>query len=317
MSSPQHHRRAALITGAAGRLGQMLCDHLAGQGKSIIGLYREKLPKAHKNVLPLCCDLQNIESLIAPLKSTDTVVHLAWQGGRPGGTTQFNLNGDQLAQESLNVAITKNILSAMERAGAKRIIFLSWVGVDRHADQALLRQKYWAENAIINSTIAEKIIIRAGLINSNDHVGEFTRAAGMIAKFPLLLPLPKGHDGVVITTIPDILTTIADVVKTPSKNESYCKIIDLTSTNPSAGASILRTIDEKIWNKKRIYMSGMIGEWFYQCLENKMGFHRATEPRLRDYFNAATLPCRSPAEGLPGTPYGLTAGQKTELNKVF
>ena len=81
MSTNHNSRRTALITGAAGELGQSICAHLAAEGKQIIGLYRKKLPKAHKNILPLCCDLNTVESLVAPLKSTDTVIHLAWQGG--------------------------------------------------------------------------------------------------------------------------------------------------------------------------------------------------------------------------------------------
>jgi uncharacterized protein YbjT (DUF2867 family) len=312
MSISQHHRRAALITGAAGRVGQQICASQAGQGRNIIGLYRENLPKAHKNVLPLCCDLRQIDSLVAPLKSTDTVVHLAWQEEfhAPNPAPK---NPEIYARESLNVIMTQNLIHAMERAGTKRIIFLSWVGVDRHAQHSTLRQKYWAENAIINSQIPEKIIIRAGLISSREHIMELTRVAGVIAKWPLLLPLPKEFQDVVVTTMSDIVQTINEVLKSPSAPEAQCRIIDLTSTQPVAGARILGALDVKIWNKKRLHIGGFIGQWLYRCLESKFGLGRFSEPRLRDYFTAATLPGRAPASGLPGTSFGVSAGQKQDI----
>ena len=316
MSSSQQHRRSALITGAAGRVGQQLCASLAGQGKNLIGLYRERLPKAHKNVLPLCCDLRHIESLVAPLKSTDTVVHLAWQG-EFSAAFSTHANSDVQARDGVNVAMTQNLVNAMERAGTKRIIFLSWVGVDRHANLGLLRQKYWAENVIINSQIPEKIIIRAGLISSSEHFMELTRVAGMIAKITLFLPLTKEFKEVVVTTMDDILKSIGDAVNAPTVPEANCRILDLASTHPNSGATILSAIDAKIWHKKRFQLGGIIGQWLYRCLENKWGFVRLSEPRLRDYFNAATLPLRAPAEGLPGTPYGLAAGQKLDVEKAL
>jgi uncharacterized protein YbjT (DUF2867 family) len=316
MSGLQHHRRAALVTGAAGRVGQQLCAELARQGKNIIGLYREKLPRAHKNVLPLCCDLRQIESLVPPLKSTDTVVHLAWQDEflQPQAAAE---NPEYYAKNSTNVVMTQNLIHAMERAGTKRIIFLSWVGVDRHAEQPMLRQKYWAENAVINSQIPEKIIIRAGLISSPEHLAELTRVAGMIAKFPLLLPVPRGFEDVVVTTMADVLRMISDSLRDAAKSEPQCKIIDLASTHPSSLAAILRAVDAKVWNKKRLQLNGFLGQWLYQCLDKKLGFSRRDAARLTDYFDAASLPQRSPAQGLPATPMGISEGLKQDIAQVL
>lgn len=312
MSNANATRRAALITGAAGQIGQKISEHLASQGKQTIGLYRNQLPKAHNNFLPLCGDLMQVDSAAAALKSTDTVIHLAWQGGVLGAPSlQGQIPTDAQIQVSPNVLMTQNLVRSMERAHARKIIFISWVGVDRGAQSAMLREKYWAENIILNSNIPEKIIIRAGAIGSGLSESDFIKTAAAIAKVPLILPLPRDKNGIVLTTINDILLSVDEVLKSKD-NGQYCRIIDLTSTEPVTGASIVSALESKIWGKKRLTVGGVIGDVLFRWAEARFGAAKSTEPKLSDYFEASTVAKKPPVQGVPPVVFGQERGQKTE-----
>jgi nucleoside-diphosphate-sugar epimerase len=309
-------RRAALITGAAGKIGSRVVEHLAQQHKSVIGLYRNKLPASHKNVLPLCCDLLNPEAVVAPLKSTDTVIHLAWQGGILGSSSKTSSSSDGI-QHADNVVLTANIVKAMERANARKIILLSWVGVDRKSPNAMLREKYWAENIVINSAIPEKIILRAGVIGGCGVDGEFFKAANPVTRMPLLLPLPRQADGLVLTTISDILWAIDEALRVSSQKDQYCRIVDLTSTTPSSAADLVRAIDCKVRGKKRLTVGGYLGDVLFHWSERKFGAAKTGEPRLTDFFAPSRLSGKTPAEGIPPTTTGLQIGHKVDINSAL
>lgn len=311
MTNASPARRAAFITGSAGRIGQKISEHLASQGKHAIGLYRNQLPKALNNFLPLCGDLLQADSAMAALKSTDTVIHLAWQGGVLGAhSLQGQTPTDAQIQVSPNVLMTQNLVRAMERSHARKIIFLSWVGVDRAAKSLVLREKYWAENLILNSAIPEKIIIRAGVISSGVHDSEFLKAAVPISKVPLILPLPQKRTGIVLTTVQDTLAAIDDSLRIKDTS-SYCRIIDLTSTDPLSGADIISALESKIWGKRRLTIGGALGDILFRWAESRFGAAKSTEPRLSDYFDAGTVEKRPPVEGVPPVIFGQERGQKT------
>ena len=312
MSISAHSRRTALITGSAGQIGQKISEHLSSQSKQSIGLYRNQLPKAINNFLPLCADLLTADSIAPALKSTDTVIHLAWQGGVLGSTNlqQFKPTDAQI-QLSSNVLMTQNIVRTMERAQAQKIIFLSWVGVERSAQNTMLREKYWAENIILNSNIPEKIIIRAGVIGTGLQESEFIKAAAAISKLPLILPLPRQVEGIVLTTIKDILSAIDDALKQKPQGGG-CKIIDLTSTKPLSGASIVTALESKVWGKNRLTIGGVVGDVIFKWAEGKFGAAKPNEPRLTDFFRVSKITQTHAVDGLPPVVFGIESGQKTE-----
>ncbi len=317
MTNANATRRAALITGSAGQIGQKISAHLAGQEKQTIGLYRNQLPKALNNFLPLCGDLLQADSAAAALKSTDTVIHLAWQGGVLGAQSlQGHVPTDSQIQVSNNVVMTQNLVSSMERAHARKIIFISWVGVDRTAKSAVLREKYCAENIILNSNIPEKIIIRAGAVGSGLADSDFIKTASAIARLPLILPLPREKEGIVLTTIQDIVMAVDDALKSRDVG-SYCRVIDLTSTEPLSGASIVSALESKIWGKKRLTVGGVIGDVLFRWAEARFGAAKATEAKLSDYFEASTVAKKPPVIGVPPVVFGQERGRKIEpINAV-
>ena len=296
-------KRAALITGVAGTIGSKLADHLAAQTRQLIGLYRNKLPSSHKNVLPLCSDLMSTDSIHAPLKSTDTVIHLAWQGGVLGAASSRSVDAtDEHIRSSQNVIMTINLVRAMERVNARKIIFLSWVGVDRKSP-----------NTVINSSIPEKIIIRAGILGGSGVETEFYKAADSVTKLPIFLPLPRSADGLVLTTMQDIFWAVDEALKVSSGQEPYCRVVDLTSTSPTTGAELLAAIDSKKRGKRRLTLGGFLGDLLFRWAVKKFGTAKINEPRITDFFVAGRLLEKSPAEGIPATRLGMLIGHPTDV----
>jgi len=311
-------KRAALITGVAGTIGSKLADHLAAQNRQLIGLYRNKLPSSHKNVLPLCSDLMSTDSIHAPLKSTDTVIHLAWQGGVLGAASSRTVDStDEDIRSSQNVIMTINLVRAMERVNARKIIFLSWVGVDRKSPNTMLREKYWAENAVINSSIPEKIIIRAGILSGSGVETEFYKAADSVTKLPMFLPLPLSAEGLVLTTMQDIFWAIDEALKVSSGQEAYCRVVDLTSTSPTTGAALLAAMDSKKRGKRRLTLGGFLGDLLFRWAVRKFGTAKINEPRITDFFDAGRLLEKSPAEGIPATRLGMLIGHPTDVTSAL
>ncbi len=322
MATSPNNRRAALITGSAGQLGHKVAEHLSSQGKNIIGLYRNKLPTSHKNLLPLWCDLQSTETIVAPLKSTDTVIHLAWTGGVLGSTKaatyQRNQDlSDEKIQASPNVTITRNLIKAMERAGSQKIIFISWVGVDKRATSVLLREKYWAENLVVNSSIPTKIIIRIGVIGAGLSDSDFLRTAALVGKFPLFLPVPRDINGVVITTLPDFIWAIEEALKVQEGAAAGCRIIDLTSTAPSSGASIVAALDLKSRGKRSLKIGGAVGAMLFRWTERKFGTTKATDSKLTDYLDASKVCVTIPADGVPCIVTARDVGNKVAVGSAL
>jgi nucleoside-diphosphate-sugar epimerase len=322
MAASPNNRRTALITGAAGQLGHKVAEHLSSQGKNIIGLYRNKLPASHKNLLPLWCDLQATETIVAPLKSTDTVIHLAWSGGVLGSTKLAPYQRDhdvtdEKIQASPNVTTTRNLIKAMERANSQKIIFVSWVGVDKRATSVLLREKYWAENLVINSSIPTKIIIRAGIIGAGLSGSDFLRAASSVGKIPLFLPVPRNIDGVVITTLPDFIWAIEEALKVQEGAPQSCRIIDLTSTSPSSGASIVAALDLKSRGKRSLKIGGVVGDMLFRWTEKKFGTTNPSDSKLTDYLDASKVSVTVPADGLPCIVTARDAGNKIEVGSAL
>ena len=103
---------SVLVTGASGFIGCKLISSIAPDCRSVVSMYRQRLPEPLDNVFPVCNDLRSSELLGAPLREIDTVVHLAWENDQEGHS------------KAANLLLIKNLISKMEEAGTKRLILL-------------------------------------------------------------------------------------------------------------------------------------------------------------------------------------------------
>ena len=118
----------ALVTGAAGFIGQALCSDLAARGYQVLGAVRRQAkahPKSQVQYLTVG-DMQENTDWSAALAGIDSVVHLA---ARVHLMSDTALN--PLAEyRRVNVAMTMNLARQSAKAGVKRFVFISSVKVN-------------------------------------------------------------------------------------------------------------------------------------------------------------------------------------------
>lgn len=196
-------KKNVLITGANGFVGRALCENILDKGWQIRGTVR--LEK-NLTVLPPGVEIVQIQ-LIGPdtdwsnaLTGIDTVVHLA---ARVHVMRETDAD-PQAAFRSVNVAGTKRLALMAAKAGVRRFVFLSSVGVngnvtyerpfseedvpDPHNAYAL--SKLEAEQAlkeIASETGMEVVIIRSPLVYGPSNPGNFLRLLNLVDKG---VPLP-------------------------------------------------------------------------------------------------------------------------------
>ena len=284
-------RRHIMVTGCAGFVGKPLCRELIASGESIIGLYHQKLPEALDRMMPLCADLLSPEALLAPLRSVDCVVHLGWSGGILGAKnmrTQKKAKRDDFAK-SANVLATTNLVRAMERQGVKRVVFLSWIGADHRSEHLVLREKYWAENVILNSRIPEKIIVRSGLtIDLEDKNSEFAMATQRLTKLPLFLPLPSSFEGVAFTSKLDLVKKLASCANSNNDSVKFNVIEDVKLTSPVTASSAIVNLSTKWWGQDKWLLGGALGRYVFALLDSEFGRLQNDKPKIEDFLKLSS-----------------------------
>lgn len=109
-------RKTILVTGASGVFGREITERLVRRGHRVVGLSR----RAPANPIPgaeyVQADICDREAVTRAVDGCDVVAHCAW--------AIEALYGDPRERET-NVGGTENVLAAMERTGARRLVFAS------------------------------------------------------------------------------------------------------------------------------------------------------------------------------------------------
>jgi nucleoside-diphosphate-sugar epimerase/phosphohistidine swiveling domain-containing protein len=103
-----------LVTGASGVFGREITERLVRRGHTVIGLSRRPPATPCPGVTYVAADIRNLEAVTTAVDGCDVVAHCAW--------AIEALFGDP-AERAINIGGTENVLSAMERTGARRIVF--------------------------------------------------------------------------------------------------------------------------------------------------------------------------------------------------
>lgn len=116
MTSAEFQRRTILVTGASGVFGREITENLVRRGHRVIGLSRRPPANLAPGVEFVSADIRNLDAVTAAVEGCDVVAHCAW--------AMDALFGDP-AERAINIDGTANVLQAMERTGASRIVFAS------------------------------------------------------------------------------------------------------------------------------------------------------------------------------------------------
>ena len=129
-----------LLTGATGVIGSAVLRRLTASGETVRCLVRhpKRLSEQRVRVQIALGDLANPSSFRNALRGVDTVVHLA----------ASIRDQPQASIEELNGVATARLVRAAERAGVRRFVFFSALGVSRHSRTRFFRSKALAQEAV-------------------------------------------------------------------------------------------------------------------------------------------------------------------------
>ena len=256
---------AIMVTGGSGCLGQAVVRQLALCGRTIVSVYHHKLPESFERVYPVCVDLSSAELMAAPLRGVETVVHLAWAGGLAGPSQPFAHGGHSRQPETANLRMLRHLLTAMERAGTKRLIFLSAAGASRTAAAPFLREKYAAEAMLLNAKIPEKCILRSALIWGGNGVNDrLVQSMLRLLRFPVY-PLPSSDMALAPVHLADIAEVVVNACFQAQASEAAVQ--EVHGGQCYAMGQLFKMVSERYIGRPRLALGGILGESLLPLLE--------------------------------------------------
>ncbi|MBF0123485.1 MAG: SDR family oxidoreductase [Candidatus Omnitrophica bacterium] len=199
------NNKSVLVTGASGFLGQALCRKLLASGIRVKGAVRssEKLSSLPEGAIAVQVgEISGDTSWDAALEGIGAVVHLAGIAHRTDKRAQ-----DLCEYRRVNVLGTECLARACARAGVRRVVFLSSIGVNGDSTGkgpfsendipspvgAYALSKWEAEQAlrrVARDTGLEVVILRPPLVYGPKAPGNFARLMSLIKRG---MPLPLGR----------------------------------------------------------------------------------------------------------------------------
>jgi NADH dehydrogenase len=148
------------VTGANGFVGKNLRNFLYKNKINVLGISRKNFRK-HASEAKITSTNLLEPKLQTKLKNYDVLVHLIGIGRPQSSKSTF---------EETNLNLTKNVIKACKKAGIKKIIFISGLGVSKSNTSKYFVSKYKAELEIINSGLDYTIFRASYIIGKTDHL---------------------------------------------------------------------------------------------------------------------------------------------------
>ncbi len=146
------------ITGANGFVGSNVGRILSRKGISVIGIVRKGKDNSVKFGVPVVSCNFSERYLISKLRRCKALLHLI-------GTGKQTVDSDF---QTINVGITNKVVSLCKKAGIKKIIYLSGLGVHKKNTSSYFISKYLAEQEIIRSCLDYTIFRASYILGNND-----------------------------------------------------------------------------------------------------------------------------------------------------
>jgi nucleoside-diphosphate-sugar epimerase len=269
-----------MVTGSSGFVGQPLVRLLSEKGRTVVSVYRHRLPDSLEGAYPVCSDLSSPELMAAPLRGVETVLHLAWDGGLagPDGPLPEDPLGPDVALTK-NLRAFKNLITAMERAGTRRLVFLSALGAAGKAQSPFLREKYQAELMLLNSRIPEKVILRSSVVwGGQGSADRFLTSIRRVLRY-VIYPVPRRHGRLSPLHVKDLAALLVAATEASTK-------LDVSLMEVNGGESyliddLLKLVSSSVVRRTQFPLRGVLGESLLPWLErNKDG----RVPRLQQFL---------------------------------
>lgn len=145
------------ISGANGFVGKNLRRLLYNKGINLVSIARRNF-RNYKLETKIISSVISQKIPILKLNKCHVFIHLI-------GTGKQNITTDY---EYVNVDLTKKVITLCRKAGIKKFIFLSGLGVSKNTTSAYFISKHKAEQLIINSGLNYTIFRASYIIGKND-----------------------------------------------------------------------------------------------------------------------------------------------------
>lgn len=196
------------ITGANGFIGRNVGTFLAKNGFGVTGIVRRKQGLNFRVVFST--DLAE-DTLASKIKNCDALLHFIGQGRQ-------TVDSDY---EKVNVSLARNAVILCKKAGIKKIIYVSGLGVDKSTTLGYFISKYHAEQEIVKSGL-DYIIFRASYVIGKDD--PLTKTLQKQARQGKITIAGSGNYRFQPIYVGDVAKIIAKSIKEPRFSN---KIIDL------------------------------------------------------------------------------------------
>jgi NADH dehydrogenase len=134
-----------LVAGATGQLGRVIVHKLAASGTPVRALARNatRLAELQPEAEIAAVDLADVRRLTEACRGVDQIV----------ATANNNMGAGANSPTRIDLAAYQNLCAAARNSGVRRLIYLSYRGVDRDAPVDIFRLKWYIEDAIRRSGI--------------------------------------------------------------------------------------------------------------------------------------------------------------------
>lgn len=170
-----------LVVGGSGFIGTTLCEKLVDRGHDVTALSRtpEEMPAGVETAIG---DVTAYDSIAQAFAGRDCVVNLV------ALSPLFKPSGGSKRHFEVHLDGTENVIEAASEHGVRKIVQLSALGADPHAETDYLKTKGQAEIAVKNAAM-EHVIIRPSIVFGDG--GEFISFTETLTT-PVVTGLPGG-----------------------------------------------------------------------------------------------------------------------------
>lgn len=150
------------ITGANGFVGRNVGRQFAKKRIQVINIIRKDRTSSVKSGTVLISHDLSEKRLIPSLRKCSALLHFIGQGKQ-------TVDNDY---EKVNVGLTKNAVNLCKKAGIKKIIYISGLGVHKNTHFGYFISKYKAEQEIIRSGLDYTIFRASYIIGKDDPLSQ-------------------------------------------------------------------------------------------------------------------------------------------------
>lgn len=187
-----------LVIGASGLIGATLCARLGAEGHEVVRAVRSRawngLFKGRTVVIDVAKALE-AEAWLPHLDGVDAVVNCA---GVLQDSARDNTN-------KVHAAGASALFAACERAGVRRVIHFSAIGVDREQPSAFSASKLAGDHALMKRDL-DWVILRPSVVLGRPAFGASALFRGLAA-LPLLPTMP-GTGLLQVVQLDDVVSTV-------------------------------------------------------------------------------------------------------------